>query len=135
MRVVATGVFDILHIGHLRFLQRAKKLGRELIVVVSCDSACQNEKHIPINSQQNRKLLVAALKPVDKVVIGYENDKYKIITELEPDILVLGYDQPYAPMEIEKELKSRGCKTKVIRLSRYTSQSTSRIIQIIKRRG
>jgi FAD synthetase len=135
MRVVATGIFDILHIGHLRFLQGAKKLGEELVVVVSCDSVCQNEKRISINSQQNRKLLVAALKPVDRVVIGYEGDKYKIITELKPDVLVLGYDQPHAPTEIEKELKSRKCETKVIKLSRYTSQSTSEMIRIIKRRG
>lgn len=133
-RVVATGVFDILHIGHLRFLEEAKKLGDELVVVISCDRVVEKEKRPPINSQEERRELVQALSPVDKAVIGYDGDMYKIFVELKPDILVLGYDQQYDPKQIEEELRARGCNTRVIRLSSYADQSTSQIIQKIKDR-
>ena len=56
MRILATGVFDVLHIGHLRFLQKAKNLGDELVVLVSCDKVCEEEKRTPINSQNVSKL-------------------------------------------------------------------------------
>lgn len=132
-RVVATGVFDLLHIGHLRFLEEAKRLGDELIVVVSCDSVVAKEKRMPINSQESRRKLVEALVSVDKAIIAQDLvDKFKILVQLKPDILVLGHDQSYDPDEVEKELKARGCKTRVVRLEKYSNQSTSKIIGKIK---
>jgi len=133
-RVVATGVFDILHVGHLRFLKEAKKMGGELVVVVSCDKVAREEKRPPINSQEDRRELIQALSPVDRAVIGYEGDKYEILVELRPDFLVLGYDQAYDPKQIEAELRARGCNTQVIKLDCYSDQSTSQTIQKIKER-
>jgi FAD synthetase len=133
-RVVATGVFDILHVGHLRFLKEAGKLGDELFVVVSSDKVAEREKRPPLNSQEDRRELVEALSPVDRAVIGYEGDKYRILVELKPDILVLGYDQQYDPKQIEEELKARGCNTRVVRLNCYADQSTSQTIQKINDR-
>ena len=70
VRVMATGVFDILHLGHLYFLKEAKKLGDELVVVVATDKTAEEMKHVPITTQDMRVKLVAELKPVDQAVLG-----------------------------------------------------------------
>jgi FAD synthetase len=77
VKVMATGVFDIIHLGHLYFLKEAKKLGDELIVVVATDKTAEKLKHNPITSQDMRVQVVNELKPVDKAVLGYEDDRYK----------------------------------------------------------
>lgn len=129
-KVVVTGVFDLIHTGHLRFFQAAKRLGHKLVVIVSCDEVCMKEKRSPLNSQRERKEMLEALRPVDQVVIGYDcRDKYKIIVDQNPDIFVLGYDQPYDLKEIEKELIKRGCQAKVVRLEKYGEKSTTAMIK------
>ncbi|MFH1392353.1 MAG: adenylyltransferase/cytidyltransferase family protein [bacterium] len=132
MKILATGVFDIIHIGHLHFLQKAKSLGDELIVLVSCDKVCEEEKRIPINSQEERVELVEALKPVDKAFIGPNGDKYKTILDINPDILVLGFDQKFDIVKLEKALKNKGFKGKIIRLPCFAEQSTTMILEKIK---
>jgi len=132
MRILATGVFDVLHIGHLLFLQKAKNLGDELIVLVSCDKVCEEEKRVPINSQNERLLLVKALKPVDKAFIGPAEDKFGIIKKISPDILVLGYDQKFNIPKLRKELKARGYAGRIVRLSCYAKQSTTNILKKIR---
>ncbi len=119
VRVMATGVFDILHPGHVLFLQEAKKLGDELYVVVARDSTAAKLKHRPIMSEEARRFMVEALKPVDRAVVGYEDDMYRIVEEIQPDIIVLGYDQKFDEKEIEEECKKRGLNVKVIRLGKY----------------
>jgi FAD synthetase len=87
VRVMATGVFDLLHLGHVYFLKEAKKLGDELVVVVATDKTAKKLKHVPITPEDMRVKLVAELKPVDKAVLGYEDDRYRIVKELKPDII------------------------------------------------
>ncbi len=118
-RVMATGVFDILHSGHLRYLQEAKLLGDELIVVVATDSTVRKEKHEPITPEQMRLELVQALKPVDHAFLGKEGDMFEIVREVSPDIIVLGYDQSFDEKKLEAELAKRGLKASVVRLSKY----------------
>ena len=74
VRVMATGIFDILHTGHLHFLGEAKKLGNELVVVVARDSTAKKQKHEPIMSENMRLEMISALKIVDRAVLGYEDD-------------------------------------------------------------
>ncbi len=119
VRVMATGVFDILHPGHVLFLREAKKLGDELVVVVARDSTAARMKHRPIVHERDRRFMVESLKPVDKAVLGYEDDMYRIVEEIKPDIIVLGYDQNFSESEIEDECRKRGLNVKVIRLQRY----------------
>ncbi len=119
VRVMASGVFDILHPGHVLFLQEAKKLGDELVVVVARDSTAEKFKHKPIMNEEIRRFMVEALKPVDKAVLGHEDDMYKTVEEIKPDIIVLGYDQKFSEKEIEEECKKRGLKVKVVRLKKY----------------
>ncbi len=119
VRVMASGVFDILHPGHVLFLQEAKKLGDELVVVVARDSTAKKFKHKPIMPEEVRRFLVESLKPVDRAVLGHEDDMYKTVEEIKPDIIVLGYDQKFSEEEIEEECRKRGLDVKVVRLKKY----------------
>src|SRR5512136_464032 len=117
VRVMATGVFDIIHLGHLHYLEESKRLGDELVVVVATDTTVRKRKHEPITPQAMRCELVAALKPVDRAVLGKEGgDIFEIVRELKPDIITVGYDQPFEPQQLVKELAKRGLKVKVVRL-------------------
>jgi len=116
VRVVASGVFDLIHLGHVHFLEKAKDLGDELVVIVARDATAKKMKHQPITPEGMRVELVQALKPVDRAVLGYEDDMFKIITEVRPDIIALGYDQAFDEEELRKELKKRGLQVKIVRL-------------------
>ena len=95
VRVMASGVFDLLHPGHLYYLKEAKKLGDELVVVGATDNTVRKRKHEPITPQDMRLEMVEALKPVDRAVLGHENDVFRTVEELKPDIIALGYDQDF----------------------------------------
>ncbi|MGD9963707.1 MAG: adenylyltransferase/cytidyltransferase family protein [Thermoplasmata archaeon] len=117
VRVMASGVFDIIHLGHLHYLEESKKLGDELVVVVARDDTVRKRKHEPITMENMRLELVAAMKPVDIAVLGNESgDMFKVVEELKPDIITVGYDQPFEPVELEKELLGRGLNVRVVRM-------------------
>ena len=115
--VVATGVFDLLHLGHLHFLMEARKLGDRLTVIVAHDETVRRLKREPVVPGAVRAELVAALKPVDEVVVGRPGDMLAIIEELRPDLIALGHDQQiFEPAELEARLAERGLRTRVVRL-------------------
>ncbi len=130
VKVMASGVFDILHLGHLHYLEKSKKLGDELFVVIATDETVRKYKHEPITSENVRLELVNALKPVDKAVLGYHDDMYKIVEEIKPDIITLGYDQQHDEEKIINEMDKRGLPIKVIRLEKfdYDLNGTRKII-------
>ena len=136
VRVVATGVFDLLHIGHVHFLEEARKHGDELWVVVACDETVVASKHTPIMPEDMRRELVEALKPVDKAVVGHSGERYSIMEEIKPDIIVIGYDQPYNESKIEEAMAKRGLEVKVVRLGHFDSDlgGTRKIIRYIEDR-
>lgn len=114
---MATGVFDIIHLGHLHYLEESKKLGDELVVVVATDNTVRRRKHEPITPEKMRLELVQSLKPVDRAVLGKEGgDMFEIVREIKPDIITVGYDQPFEPSQLEDELAKRGLKAKVVRM-------------------
>ncbi len=131
VRVMATGVFDILHPGHLHYLEEAGELGDELVVVVATDRTARERKHEPITPQEMRLRMIRSLRVVDKAVLGKECDIYGIVKELEPDIIALGHDQAHDPEKIRKELEDRGMDVKVIRLGQFDHDlnGTRKIIQ------
>lgn len=133
VKVMATGVFDILHLGHLYFLKEAKKLGDELVVVVATDKTAEKLKHIPITSQDMRLQLVGELKPVDQAVMGYEDDRYKIVKELKPDIIALGFDQKHDEEIIKKDLEELGLDMKVVRLEPFVDHDLDGTRKIIRK--
>ena len=118
MKVVATGVFDIIHSGHAHFLNAAKEHGDELVVIVANDNTVRKMKGEPILSDEMRAEMVSHLKPVDHVVIGRPGDMLDIIVEeIKPDVIALGYDQRlFSTEELEAKLFERGLKVKVVRL-------------------
>lgn len=93
-KVVAFGVFDILHPGHLHFLESAKTLGDHLTVVVTRDARTQKEKgKKPFFNESERLTMVQALKFVDVAILGDRPGQWTIAKKLHPAIIALGYDQ------------------------------------------
>ncbi len=128
---MASGVFDLLHTGHLHYLEEAKKLGDELIVVVARDSTVRKEKHEPITPEDVRRELVDALKPVDEAVLGKEGDMFEVVEGIKPDVIALGHDQEHDEEAIRAELEKRGLDVEVVRLSKLGTDldGTRKIIQ------
>jgi FAD synthetase len=131
-RVLAAGVFDLLHYGHLKYLEEAKKLGgegAELIVVIARDSTVLKRKgRFPVMKEEHRRALVEALKPVDKAILGgVDLNTAKIIQKVKPDIIAIGYDQG----DIAELIARQGGAGKVVRLKKYGDVSSSMIRSLI----
>ncbi|CAI8167097.1 MAG: Glycerol-3-phosphate cytidylyltransferase [Methanobacteriota archaeon] len=109
VRVLAVGVFDLLHAGHLHYLEQAKSLGDHLVVVVAHDDTVRKRKHEPVTGQELRCRMVAGLKPVDESLIGNPPDVpiFDILPVIKPDIIALGYDQEHAEERIRAALNER----------------------------
>lgn len=118
VRVMATGVFDIIHEGHIHFLKEARKLGDELVVVVARDSTASKRGKETIMNENSRFSIVSELKVVDKAVLGHEGDIYETVRDVKPDIIALGFDQKFNPEEIKKGCRRVGVNSEVVRLSR-----------------
>ncbi len=134
-KVLAFGTFDILHLGHIYFLKKAKKLGKELIVVIARD---ENVKRIkgkkPLHNEKERAEILKALKFVDKVVLGDKKNFFKKIIEINPDIIALGYDQKVNKEKLEEAIKSCNKKIKIIRIGKFKDHKykTSKIKERIR---
>jgi len=119
VRVMAVGVFDLLHAGHLHYLEQAKALGDHLTVVVAHDDTVRKRKHEPVTGQNLRRRMVEGLKPVDEAIIGNPPDVpiFDILPIANPDVIALGYDQEHAEERIRISLEERGLGyIKVIRV-------------------
>ncbi|MDE0557608.1 MAG: FAD synthase [Candidatus Poseidoniaceae archaeon] len=109
-RVMAVGVFDLLHAGHLHYLEQAKALGDHLTVVVAHDDTVRKRKHEPVTGQDLRRRMVEGLKPVDDSIIGNPPNVpiFDILPIVNPDIIALGYDQKHAVEKIKSQLLELG---------------------------
>lgn len=137
VRVMASGVFDILHTGHISYLEQAKAMGDELYVVVASDNTVRKNKHEPITPERMRLRIVSALKPVDVAVLGHDDgDIYAILDEIRPDIIVLGFDQRFDEERLSQQLKGRGFDIRVERANRSAEdlEATRAIIRKIRER-
>ncbi|MDY6986093.1 MAG: adenylyltransferase/cytidyltransferase family protein [Candidatus Thermoplasmatota archaeon] len=131
VRVMASGVFDIIHPGHIFYLQKAKELGDELFVVIANDKTTERKKRKPIMHQEERALVVSALKPVDGVVIGKETgDIFDTVKEIKPDIIALGFDQEFDEKLLERDAKEHKLDMRVVRLPKMNggTDATRKII-------
>jgi FAD synthetase len=137
--VLASGVFDLLHLGHVKFLEEAKKAGgknAELIVIIARDSTVQETKgRKPIMPESQRRALVESLKVVDEAVLGFENfDIGDVIDRIKPDVIALGYDQAAMERRVREYLEKHGLNVKVVRVSKFEEDeldSSSKIRQKI----
>lgn len=138
-RVMASGVFDIIHPGHISYLTQAKSYGDELIVVVACDETVRRNKHDPVTPDYMRAKIVGALKPVDKAIVGHSSgDIFDTVRAVDPDVIVLGFDQNFDESRLEKDLREHGLgEIKVVRATETADDlnATRRIVDKIRRMG
>jgi FAD synthetase len=137
--VLASGVFDLLHLGHVKFLEEAKKAGGEdaqLIVVVARDSTVEQMKgRKPIMPENQRRALVESLKVVDQAVLGMEQlDIGDVIKQVKPDVVALGYDQAGMEQRVKQYVAAHQLEIAVVRVGRFEADdldSSSKIRQKI----
>ena len=141
--VLASGAFDLVHYGHIRFLEEAKMAGGDgarLVVVVARDVNVEASKgKKPIIPENQRRAVVESLKPVDEAILGYEDMSIvDTIKRLKPDIIAVGYDQGYVENEVKKIVDSEKMQTRIIRVGRFGPadlDSTSKIKRKILNEG
>ena len=115
--ILAGGVFDIIHPGHIHTLNTAKALGDVLVVAIATDKTAQKmKKRQPLHNQKLRHELVSCLSMVDRAVIGHEEDIFETVKEVKPDIIVLGYDQVHQEKFINDGCKRINLDVKIVRL-------------------
>ncbi len=130
--VFTNGVFDLLHIGHLRYLREARGLGDALLVGVNSDRSVRLLKGPgrPITAEQERAEILAALTCVDGVVIFDEETPIELIQAIQPDVLVKGSDWAEDAILGRDIVEARGGR--VVRIAIQPGQSTTRIVETIK---
>ena len=137
--VLASGVFDLLHLGHVKFLEEAKKNGgknAELIVIIARDSTVEKNKgRKPIMPENQRRALVESLKVVDAAVLGFEKfDIGDVIEHIKPDAIALGYDQVDMEKTVQAYVNKHKLNVKVVRIGKFEEDelnSSSKIRQKI----
>ena len=128
--VLAGGVFDIIHPGHIHTLNDAKKLGDVLVVVVATDkTAIKMKKREPLHSAELRQELVSSLTMVDLCIIGDEGDIFKTVDLVRPQIIALGYDQTHQEKFITDGCKKINLDVTVARLESPRPETSSSKIQ------
>ena len=145
--VLASGAFDLLHLGHVKFLEEAKKTGgrnAELIVIVARDSTVEKRKgKKPIMPENQRRALLESLKVVDEAILGYEDfNMQKVIEKIKPDIIAIGHDSHKTNMEqtVRNYIKQKGLKIKIVKIGKFgedeldsSSKIKQKIIEDFKR--
>jgi rfaE bifunctional protein nucleotidyltransferase chain/domain len=131
--VFTNGCFDILHLGHIDYLEKSSEFGTQMIVAVNSDASVRTlEKGVerPINSEYARARLIAALEFVSMVIIFGESTPLELIQALNPDVLVKGDDYTIETIVGAKEVIAAGGEVKTIAL--VPDYSTTKIIQKLK---
>jgi FAD synthetase len=137
--VLASGVFDLLHLGHVKFLEEAKKSGGEnaqLVVIIARDSTVERTKgRKPIIPENQRRALVESLKVVDEAILGMEGfDISDVVKTVKPDVIALGYDQADMERRVMDYIEENGLNIKVTQVGKFESEeldSSSKIRQRI----
>jgi len=128
--VLAGGVFDIIHPGHIHTLNAAKALGDVLVVVVATDNTSEKmKKRKPLHTQEQRQELVNSLSMVDLCLVGQEEDIFKTVDLVRPQIIALGYDQVHQEKFITDGCKKIKLDAKVARLQSPIPESSSSKIE------
>ena len=128
--VLAGGVFDIIHPGHIHTLNAAKALGDVLVVAIATDKTAQKmKKRPPLHNQELRCELVTYLSMVDRAVIGHEDDIFETVKEIKPSIIVLGYDQIHQEKFIDNGCKRINLNVEIVRLQSPVPELSSSEIE------
>jgi len=122
--VLASGTFDLLHFGHVKYLEEAKKAGgknAKLVVIVARDGTVEKRKGVkPIMPEEQRRALVESLKVVDEAVLGYEEfDIGAVIEQLKPDVIAVGHDQDGIEEQVRKAVAQKKLHVQVIKIGKF----------------
>jgi FAD synthetase len=136
--VLASGVFDLLHLGHVKFLEEAKRAGGrnvKLVVIIARDRTVENTKGgKPIMPENQRKALVESLKVVDEAVLGLQNfDVGDVIERIKPDVIALGYDQAEMERRVRNYVEKHKLAVKVVRIGKFEEDELNSSSEIRKR--
>lgn len=125
--VMAQGTFDLLHLGHIHYLEKSAELGDRLVVVVARDSRVEKRKNL-IFSENERREILEALDVVDEAVLGVEGDIYETVEKIDPEVITLGYDQKHDEEEVrEMAEKATEHDVQVVRISAREGYSSSNL--------
>ena len=133
--VLASGTFDLLHMGHVKYLEEAKKAGGEnakLIVIVARDKTARKRKGTkPIVSEDRRRALVEALKVVDEAILGFEDfNMEKVIEKIRPDIIAVGHDQDSIIKQVQEVVARKGLNIEVARTGKFGKDELNSSLKI-----
>ena len=133
--VLASGTFDLLHLGHVKYLEEAKKAGGRdatLIVIVARDRTVEKRKgEKPVMPEEHRRALVESLKVVDEAVLGYEDfDIGSVIEKIKPDVIAVGYDQRGIEEQVCKAVAQKKLPVQVVRISKFGKDELNSSLKI-----
>ena len=143
--VLASGVFDLLHLGHVRFLEEAKRAGgrdAELVVIIARDNVVEARKgEKTIMPENQRCALVASLKVVDCAILGFQKFNIgRVIDKVKPDVIAVGYDQEGIERTVRKYVEEKKTNIQIVRIGKFgedeldsSSKIKQRIIEDFKR--
>jgi FAD synthetase len=122
--VLASGTFDLLHLGHVKFLEEAKKVGgdnSELVVIVARDITVKARKgKKPVMPEDQRRALVESLKVVDEAILGLEGFSIgDVIDKIKPDLIAVGHDQNGIEREVQKAIEQKKFDVEVVKIGRF----------------
>ncbi|MDD1652304.1 MAG: FAD synthase [Methanomicrobiales archaeon] len=131
-RVVATGTFDLLHPGHIYYLEESRKLGDELHVIVARDANVRH-KPPPVIPENQRLRVVQALRIVDHARLGDPVDMFRPIEEIKPAVITLGFNQHFEESRLATALSERGIRARVVRIGEYQGDPICSSRKIVER--
>ena len=137
MKVLAFGTFDALHIGHLKYLEQAKQIASkgQLYVIVSRDINAEKAKGRTLVHDENERLaIIQSLRFVDVALLGEKENIFDSVKKVNPDIVVLGYDQQPSNDILKEKFIKNDIKAKVVRANPYkeTTKKSSKIRKTLK---
>ena len=136
--VLASGTFVLLHLGHVKYLEDAKKTGgrnAKLVVIVARDETVQKRKNLkPIMPEDHRRALVESLKVVDEAILGFQDlDILAVIEKLKPDVIAVGYDQNSIEEQVRKIVTQQELPVQIIKISKFGKDELDSSIKIKRR--
>ena len=136
--VLASGTFDLLHLGHVKYLEEAKKAGgknAELIVIVARDSTVEKRKgKKTVMPEDQRRSLVESLKVVDEAILGFEDFSInKVIEKINPDVIAVGHDQEGLEREVRKAVAEKKSTVQVAKIGRFGKKELNSSSKIMRK--
>jgi len=136
--VLASGTFDLLHLGHVKYLEEAKKAGgknAKLVVIVARDRTVEKRKgRKPVMPEDHRRALVESLKVVDEALLGYEDfDIGNVIEKIKPDIIAVGHDQDNIENQVRKAVAKKGLNIQVVKIGKFGKPELNSSLKIKKK--